>query len=471
MSKTNASTGTKPPPQEPARPPISTVDARIAAGRAARTNATRTGHGGWTAPPDREDPVAILAAQAAERIQDLVPIRHARMGVSPFTFYRGAAAIMAADLATTPSSGITAQLCGDAHLSNFGVYAAPDRRLVFDVNDFDETHPGPWEWDLKRLAASIVVAARGIGYGKGGARDLVLAAMAGYRERMLALARASDLDVWYARLEVDSLLDQATTRALRKRLEGLRAVAEAADSIHNFRRLTAVEGGERRFLSHPPLLVRTADPDETKLLHSAMRTYAASLRDDEKQLYGRYRLVDTARKVVGVGSVGLAAYAVLFQGRDDDDPLFLQLKEARASVLTPYVGGNAFAQHGHRVVAGQRLMQAASDIFLGWVTDAAGRDLYVRQLADMKWSMDVARSHRSGLTLYLRVCGAALALAHARSGDRLAIAGYLGSSDLFDRAVADFAEAYAAQNEADYKRFTAALKDGTLATDERAVER
>ncbi len=462
MARTGMSAEAAPSPQQ-------TVAERLAAGRAARTSAARSGHGGWMAPADRRDPVEILAEQARERIPDLVPIRHARMRVSPFTFYRGAAAIMAADLASTPSSGITAQLCGDAHLLNFGVYAAPDRRLVFDVNDFDETHPGPWEWDLKRLAASIVVGARGIGYGRTGARDLVLAAMAGYRERMLALAGASDLDAWYARLEVESLFDQATTRALRKRLEGLVAVAAAADSIHNFRKLTTVEGGERRFLSHPPLLVRTSDPDETKVLHKVMKAYAASLRDDQKELYGRYRLVDTARKVVGVGSVGLAAYAVLLQGRDDDDPLFLQLKEARASVLAPYTGGRVLAQHGHRVVAGQRLMQAASDIFLGWATDADGRDLYVRQLADMKWSMDVERSHRSGLTLYLRVCGAALALAHARSGDRLAIAGYLGGSDLFDRAVADFAEAYAAQNDADYRRFKSALKDGRLAEDKRAI--
>jgi uncharacterized protein (DUF2252 family) len=476
MSKNTASTGTRAPAkrtalpaQEPAAPPVATVDARLAAGRAARTRATRTGHGGWTPPPDRQDPVAILEVQAADRIKDLVPIRHARMSVSPFTFYRGAAAIMAADLATTPSSGITAQLCGDAHLSNFGVYAAPDRRLVFDVNDFDETHPGPWEWDLKRLGASIIVAARGIGYSRTGARDLVLAAMRGYRVRMLDLSRSSDLDAWYARIEVESMIDETIKRALRKRLEGLMALATETDSIHNFRRLTAVDGGERRFLSHPPLLVRTTDPDEAHLLHKAMAGYPASLRDDQKQLYGRYRVVDTAVKVVGVGSVGLAAYAVLLQGRDDDDPLFLQLKEARASVLAPFTEGRVFAQHGHRVVAGQRLMQAASDIFLGWVTDALGRDLYVRQLADMKWSMDVSQSRRSGLTLYLKTCGEALAIAHARSGDRLAMAGYLGTGDSFDRAIADFSEAYAAQNDEDFRRFKAAIKDGRLAVDKRAV--
>jgi uncharacterized protein (DUF2252 family) len=456
---------------ESAPAPHRTVDERIAAGQAARATVARKGHAGWTGPADRPDPVEILAAQAADRIPDLVPIRHARMSVSPFTFYRGAAAIMAVDLGSTLSSGISVQLCGDAHLLNFGVYAAPDRRLVFDVNDFDETHTGPWEWDLKRLGASLVVAARGIGYDKGAARDLVLAAMRGYRERMLVLADQTDLDAWYARIEVESILDEITNRGLRKRMATMMALAEERDSIHDVRKLTVSDRNERRFVSRPPLLMRISDPDESKVLHKAMSAYASSLRDDVKQLYGRYRVVDLARKVVGVGSVGLAAYAVLLQGRDDDDPLFLQLKEARGSVLAPVAGGNAFAQHGHRVVAGQRLMQAASDIFLGWTTDALGRDLYVRQLTDMKWSMDVTQVRPKGFMLYARVCGESLALAHARSGDRLAIAGYLGHGDSFDRAIGEFSESYAAQNDADYRAFKAAVADGRLAFDARALGR
>ena len=464
MSKPSAVSGASAP--SPVSP---TVEARLAAGRAARTKATRTGHGGWTAPADRPDPIAILASQAVERIPELVPIRHARMSVSPFTFYRGAAAIMAADLATTPSSGIAAQLCGDAHLLNFGVYAAPDRRLVFDVNDFDETHPGPWEWDLKRLAASIVVAARDTGFGKGDTRAMVIAATGGYRRRMRALAAVSDLESWYARLEVEQLIASVGSGRLHRRLRDLVAAAEATDSIHSFRRLTESVRDERHFVSHPPLLVRVTDPDEVGMLHKAIASYPGSLRDDQKEIYSRYRVVDMARKVVGVGSVGLAAYAVLLQGRDDDDPLFLQLKQAVASVLAPFAPGRTFAQHGHRVVAGQRVMQAASDIFLGWVTEADGRDLYVRQLADDKWSLDIRSARKEGLMLYMRVCGESLALAHARSSDRIAIAGYLGGGDLFDRAIADFAEAYAAQNEADYKAFMAAITDGRLPIDTRAI--
>lgn len=447
-----------------------TVADRQSAGKAARTVAARASHARWQASPGRSDPVSILKAQDGARLPDLLPIRYGRMATSPFAFYRGAAAVMAADLAHTPACGITTQLCGDAHLSNFGVYASPERTLLFDLNDFDETHPGPFEWDVKRLAASLVVAARGNGFDSQVSLDAARAAVRSYREHMTAYAAMRDLDVWYTRVSAEDALDIArhTLGVRKKATERNVDKARTRDSLQAQDKLTAVVDGRRRIVDDPPLITHVAAASDAldRELRAVFEAYRRSLEDDRRALANRYTFVDFARKVVGVGSVGTRCFVALFEGRDGDDPLFLQVKEAGPSVLEPFTQRSSYANHGHRVVAGQRLMQAASDIFLGWVRDAQGRHYYWRQLRDMKGSLAAEEIRRpAGLIVYAAVCGWALARAHARGGDRIAIASYLGATSRFDRAVARFAELYADQTERDHETLVKAIAAGKVAAE------
>src|SRR5215213_6106534 len=436
-------------------------------GRAARRVVPRGSHAGWAQAPDRPDPIDLLEAQAGDRIQELLPIRYARMMASPFAFLRGSAIVMANDLAGTPNSGIQAQLCGDAHLLNFGAYASPERALLFDLNDFDETLPGPWEWDVKRLAASFVVAGRDNGFDTADCRNAARAVTASYRQRMTRFSEMGELEVWYSRVgeeEVRGLLTEAragkrTTKKLSKNVRKTRG----RDSLQALSKLTRVVDGRRIINDDPPLLVRLPEGDELRSqVYAILESYKRTLQDDRRHLLERFRFVDAARKVVGVGSVGTRAYVVLLEGRDEEDPLFLQVKEAGASVLESYVESNTYEQHGHRVVAGQRLMQAASDIFLGWFRGTEGRDFYWRQLRDMKGSANVEGMSPDELIIYGGLCGWALARAHARSGDRVKITGYLGKGERFDRAIADFAQAYADQTERDHAALCAAVKSGRL---------
>jgi uncharacterized protein (DUF2252 family) len=434
-------------------------------GRAARRTVPRGSHAEWAPAPDRPDPVDLLEMQAKGRLEELMPIRYARMMASPFAFLRGSAVIMANDLAGTPKSGIQAQLCGDAHLLNFGAYASPERALLFDLNDFDETLPGPWEWDVKRLAASFVVAGRDNGFDAADSRRAAQASVASYRQRMAELSEMGELEVWYSRIgeaEVKGLLSSARKRTTKKLSKNVQK-ARGRDSLHALSKLTRVVDGRRMIDDDPPLLVRIPEGDEIRAqVYAILESYKRTLQEDRRHLLDRYRFVDAARKVVGVGSVGTRAFVVLLEGRDRDDPLFLQVKEAGASVLEGHVPSGTHEHHGHRVVAGQRLMQAASDIFLGWFRGTEGRDFYWRQLKDMKGSAKVEHMSPDELVLYAGLCGWALARAHARSGDRVQIAAYLGKSDRFDRAVADFAVAYADQNERDHAALCAAVESGRL---------
>lgn len=438
-------------------------------GRAARRVVPRGSHAEWAPAPDRPDPVDLLKTQAKDQLADLVPIRYERMMVSPFTFMRGAAIVMANDLASTPKTGIQAQLCGDAHLLNFGAYASPERALLFDLNDFDETLPGPWEWDVKRLAASFVVAGRDNGFDAADCRGAAQAAAAAYRQRMGEFSEMGELEVWYSRVGVDEirgLLSDAKTKKTTKKLGKAVRKARGRDSLQALSKLTTVVDGHRRIIDDPPLLIRIPEGDEVRIqINAILESYRRTLQDDRRHLLDRYRFVDVARKVVGVGSVGTRAYVVLLEGRDEDDPLFLQVKEAVASVLEGPVHPSNYAHHGHRVVAGQRLMQTASDIFLGWFRGTEGRDYYWRQLRDMKGSAEVERMSSDELVLYAGLCGWALARAHARSGDRVQIAAYLGKSERFDGAIADFAHAYADQTERDHAALCAAVKAGKLPAD------
>jgi uncharacterized protein (DUF2252 family) len=418
----------------------------------------------------------VLEDQAQTRVPELVPIRYGRMLASSFTFYRGAAAIMAMDLAETPQSGLRAQLCGDAHLSNFGVFAAPDRRLVFDLNDFDETLPGPWEWDVKRLAASLAIAGRSRGFKRKEYGRAVRAAAAEYRSAMGKFAAMRNLDVWYSRLDVDDLFREMRRLADPKRVKAAEkdiGKARRKDSLRALERLSHVVDGELRIISDPPLLVPIeelagGDDVEQGILELLSR-YVESLRGDYRHLVEEYRYVHMARKVVGVGSVGTRAWVLLLRGRDDDDPLFLQAKEAEASVLEPYAGASEYDNHGKRVVQGQWLMQASSDILLGWLPalgfDGQSRDFYVRQLWDWKRSIDVDSMLPDGLALYGGICGWALARAHACSGDPVAIAAYLGKGEAFDEAIIEFADRYADQNEADYALVAEAARSGRIEAD------
>jgi len=455
-----------------------TPEASAAKGKAARTAAPRFSHAAFHPGPDRPDPVALLEEQAKTRVPELVPVRWGRMLVSPFTYYRGAALPMASDLARTPVSGLAVQACGDAHLSNFGIFGSPERRLVFDVNDFDETLPGPWEWDVKRLAASLEVAGRDNGFTGKQRRGIVLAAVARYRLAMRKFAGMTHLDVWYARADVDQaraeLNAQLTTRQ-RKVIDKGMAQARTRDSMQAVAKLTRVVGGRPRILSDPPLLVPAAElvPDDAdREMFAAQMTrliagYRRTMETDRRYLLEQFEFCDMARKVVGVGSVGTRCWIVLMLGRDSGDPLLLQVKEAERSVLSRFVGASKYANQGQRVVAGQRLMQASSDIFLGWQRIEAGldgraRDFYVRQLRDWKFSLDIPDMRPIGMQRYGELCGWTLARAHARSGDRIAIASYLGGSDVFDKAIAQFAVAYADQNERDYQALHDAAATGRI---------
>jgi uncharacterized protein (DUF2252 family) len=446
-------------------------------GRAARRNAPRSSHAHWETTRDRVDAVAILRRQAETRVPQLVPIRHGRMLRSPFAFFRGAAAVMAADVARTPTTGLRVQLCGDAHLENFGGYAAPDRNLVFDLNDFDETLPGPWEWDVKRLAASISVAGRDRGLDASERRDAVNATVGAYRRAMGSFVQMRTIDVWYARLELARQFEIWAHRASNTRRKGLdRALAKARakDSVRAFAKLTHDVNGEPRIVSDPPLIVpieALALDVEPSLMKEALLAmfadYRQTLQGDRRHLLSGYQPVDLAHKVVGIGSVGTQAWILLLLGHDSSDPLFLQIKEAQRSVLEPFAGPSRFDTHGQRVVEGQRLMQAASDVFLGWLRIDAGidgrrHDYYVRQLWDAKGSAPVDIMSATELTDYAEICGWTLARAHARSGDRAALAAYLGRSDRFDLALTRFAESYAEQNERDYETFAAAVKTGVI---------
>jgi uncharacterized protein (DUF2252 family) len=442
----------------------------------ARRRTPRSLHGEWAPAADRPDPITTLAAQAASRVQELVPIRYGRMLVSPFTFYRGAAAVMAADLASSPDSGIVVQACGDAHISNFGGFAAPDRR-VFSPNDFDETLPGPWEWDVKRMAASAEIAGRDIGLREDRRRWIVKECVREYRDGMRGFARESHLDVWYDRLTASELVDRFGGRLSGRGLIQFAkpfAKARRKTSLRAVKKLTERADGQLRFRSVPPLLVplrelfdSTGTREESEYVRELLRDYATGLDADRQYLFGTYRFVDMARKVVGVGSVGTRAWVFLLVGREGSDPLVLQAKEAQASVLEEHLGASEFDSHGERVVRGQRMSQAASDIFLSWQRsedlDGEKRDFYVRQLWDWKASADPSTMSEDGLHAYSRACGWSLARAHARSGDRLAIAAYLGSSAAFDRAIVHFSSLYADQNERDYKRVADAVAAGEVA--------
>ena len=476
------------------------IDERRAAGKQTRERTPPSSHAGWRPAADRPDPVALLEAQNVTREPDLVPVRHGRMMVSPFTFYRGAAKIMAADLKDTPVAGLDAQLCGDAHLSNFGVFASPERRLLFDLNDFDETLPGPFEYDVKRMTASFMIAARNNGFSKADARAATQASVTAYREAMAAFAQMPTMDVWYAHLDEDELMgairstvaqtkkeakgakkgkkgkkdegQEKLAKLAEKRAEKTAAKAHTRDSLQALSKLGELVDGQYRIVSQPPVIVPARDlaatyglsPDEVMpVIHDQFRAYRATLQDDRRHLLERFEIVDAARKVVGVGSVGTRAFIVLLQGRDAQDPLFLQIKEATASVLEAYLPKSRYRQHGERVVQGQRMMQAASDIYLGWTKGLdVNRHFYWRQLRDMKGSVLVELMTPLGLTFYARTCGWTLARAHARSGDPVAIAEYLGDSDAFDRSITDFCERYADQNERDYQEFVTAVRSGRL---------
>jgi uncharacterized protein (DUF2252 family) len=450
---------------------------RVALGRAARDRVPRGAHASWSPPTDRPSPIDLLEKQSATRVPELVPIRYGRMLVSAFTFYRGAASLMASDLASGPQTDLHTQLCGDAHLSNFGAYAAPDRTLVFDVNDFDETLPGPFEWDLKRLVTSFAVAGRDRGFDDSKRAAISATAARAYREAMHRYAGMAELDLWYHRISVDELAEQFAAVASKKQMKRLEkniAKARSKDSLRAFGKLTEVVDEEPRIRSDPPVVVATRDlfePDEhaafDEALHAMLQEYRSTLAEDRRRLLERYRYVDSARKVVGVGSVGTRAWIALLIGRrGSDDPLFLQFKEAEASVLEPYLEPSEFSNHGQRVVEGQRLTQAANDIMLGWLRtsgpDGQDRHYYVRQLWDAKGSALVELMNPKALDEYARVCGQTLARAHARAGDPMPIASYLGHGDRFDRAMAEFAESYADQNEKDYSVMREAVAAGEI---------
>jgi uncharacterized protein (DUF2252 family) len=493
------------------------LDERQAEGRRARDRTPPSSHTGWRPAADRPDPVGLLEEQDITREPDLVPVRHGRMMVSPFTFYRGAAKIMAADLVATPVAGLGAQLCGDAHLSNFGAFASPERKLLFDLNDFDETLPGPFEYDVKRMAASFTIAARNNAFSKADARAATAASVTAYREAMAGFAQMRTMDIWYAHLDEDELMagvrvavsglageaatakkkERADTKAgqakaakkeakrekrdtkqekqaklAEKRAQKTLAKAHTRDSLQALSKLGELVDGQYRIVSQPPIVVPSRDlaatyglsPDEVlPVIHDRFRAYRATLQDDRRHLLEKFQVVDVARKVVGVGSVGTRAFIVLLQGRDQGDPLFLQIKEATSSVLEAYLPKSRYRQHGQRVVEGQRMMQAASDIYLGWTKGMdVNRHFYWRQLRDMKGSAVVEAMIPVGLTYYARICGWTLARAHARSGDPVAIAAYLGTSDAFDKSITDFSERYADQNEQDYQQFVDAVRSGRL---------
>jgi uncharacterized protein (DUF2252 family) len=462
------------------------VEERLAHGKEAQNLTPPSSHTGWAAATDRPNPVGLLEEQNVTREPDLVPVRHGRMLVSPFTFYRGAAKIMAADLDGTPTAGLKVQLCGDAHLSNFGAFASPERRLLFDLNDFDETLPGPFEYDVKRMAASFTIAARHNGFTKADTRTATRASVRAYREAMAGFAAMGTMAIWYAHLDEDEVLSvmrsaakasktkKGAKAAKRAEKTGQKTIAKARtrDSLQALSKLGELVDGRYRIVSQPPIVVPMRDLEATyglsadqveRVLHEQFRSYRATLRDDQRRLLERFELVDVARKVVGVGSVGTRAFIALLQGRDQHDPLFLQVKEATTSVLEGPLPKSRYRQHGQRVVDGQRMLQAASDIFLGWTKGAdRNRHYYWRQLRDMKGAADVESMAPVGLNFYADICGWTLARAHARSGDPIAIAAYLGEDDQFDRSITNFSSRYADQNERDYQAFAKAIRAGRL---------
>lgn len=431
---------------------------RLAMGKAARANAPRSGHGEWKPAPNRPDPIALLESQAATRFSYLLPLRYGRMSASPFAFLRGSVIVMAQDLSKLPVSGIAAQVCGDAHLANFGVFASPERRLVFDINDFDETLAGPWEWDVKRLAASIVVAGRTYGYSETANQELVAHAISTYRQKMWEYSEQSVLDVWYARLDLEELLKPRKTR-VQARIRSSMNKARKRGQFEAFSKMTEVVDGARRFKEAPPTLTHVRFKGELETIRAVFDHYRESLPYERRILLDRYRFVDIALKVVGVGSVGTGCFVVLLDAGDDQDPLLLQIKEANESVLEKHLGAGPYTNHGQRVVVGQRLMQATGDIFLGWLhNDANGRDYYVRQLRDMKYSADLSKGTPKLLAFYVGLCAHALARAHARTGDPALLVGYMGRSDAFDMALVKFASAYADQIERDHAALRNAIK-------------
>jgi len=460
--------------------PHPSLDEPKARGKAARKQVKPSGHSGWVPNAGRPDPVALLEEQNATREPDLVPVRHGRMMVSPFTFYRGAAKIMGADLKDTPTAGLTVQLCGDAHISNFGLYASPERTLLFDLNDFDETLPGPFEYDVKRMAASVTIAAQNNAFSRADARAATLESVKAYREAMADFAGMRTLDIWYARVSEQDVLtavstaarDKKEAKSANKRAKKTVGKARTRDSLQALSKLAERVDGQYRIVTQPPVIIpltevaasRGISADQIEEgIHDQFRAYRATLPDERRHLLEQFELVDAARKVVGVGSVGTGAYIVLLQGRDQDDPLFLQVKEATTSVLEDHLPKSRYAQHGERVVHGQRMMQAASDIFLGWTKGIeADRYLYWRQLRDMKGSAEIETMLPANLAFYAGVCGHTLARAHARSGDPIAIAEYLGQDDRFDKSITDFSERYADQNERDFRSFTDAIRTGRL---------
>ncbi|MEU6644591.1 DUF2252 domain-containing protein [Saccharomonospora sp. NPDC046836] len=482
------------------------VDDRKAKGLQARDQVPLSSHAQWNPAADHPDPVALLEGQDKTREPDLVPVRHGRMMVSPLSFYRGAATVMAADLAPTPVAGLEVQLCGDAHLLNFGLFASPERLLLFDVNDFDETLPGPFEYDVKRMAASFTVAGRNNGFAKADIRAATLASVRAYREAMADFAQMGAMDIWYARLDKDELMatirrvvaetkketkkakkakkakenkaekkdekDEQLAKKAERRAEKIAGKARRHDSLQALSKLGEQVDGGYRIVSQPPLVVPLRDlagtyglsADEAEhSIRDQFRAYSETLDDDRRHLLKQFEIIDAARKVVGVGSVGTRCFIVLLQGRDAADPLFLQVKEATKSVLEPYVGKSRYRQPGERVVQGQRMMQAASDVYLGWTKGVdVRRYFYWRQLRDMKGSVDIETLLPLGLTSYARMCGWTLARAHARSGDPVAIAEYLGGTDAFDKSITGFSQAYADQNERDHQEFVNAVKAGRL---------
>ena len=439
-----------------------TVAERQERGRALRVKTPRSRHAFWEETTDRTDPVALLEAQAATRVPDLVPIRYARMRVSPFAFLRGSAVVMAEDLAHTPVSGIFTNLCGDCHLANFGAYASPERTLLFDINDFDETLPGPWEWDVKRLAASFFVAGRGNGFTDAACREASLAVARSYREHMVEFAGMRHLDIWYSRVTTDDLVALMANRQLRKQAIKRLDKVRQRDSMQAFSKMTEVVDGHRVIVNDPPLVVRVTDEQLGGQTRALFDLYLRSLRGAQRWVLDEFQIVDIAHKVVGVGSVGTRCFIALLTGRDENDPLFLQIKEAEASVLQAHLPKSKYTHQGERVVAGQELMQSASDLFLGWMSGPGGRHFYWRQLRDMKGSVDITTLTPMLMVKYAILCGWALARAHARSGDPIQIAAYLGTSDSFDRAIATFANASADQTERDYQAFLGAIKSGRI---------
>jgi uncharacterized protein (DUF2252 family) len=448
---------------------IPSVQERMASGKALRDKVPRPSHAKWSAPSGRPDPIDVLKDSDQGRVPELLPIRYARMRQSPFAFYRGAAAVMAWDLAKTPATGLRVQACGDCHAANFGGFASPERRLLFDINDFDETLRAPWEWDVKRLAASVELGSREIGISSGRCHDAVLTMAEAYRERMREYAWMRALDTWYACVDAEVFIEQARTKAARVRWQHLEEKAKLQTADHIFPKMAETVNGRTRIVDHPPLIYHPKSSEVIRKGVTAMfHWYRETLPSERRIILDRYHIVDVARKVVGVGSVGTrCAVALLMAG--ERDPLLLQFKEARASVLEPYAGKSRYENHGERVVTGQRMLQAASDVFLGWTRDDEGRDYYFRQLRDMKMKVDLERITKGDWFEYAEICGWTLARAHARTGDAAIIGGYLGKNDRFDSAIADFAGDYADQTERDHAALVKAIRAGRVRATDAAV--